>query len=128
MVAAPAKKAAKKKSPAAKAPKANKPAKASTVTDKERAKADAIGITVRGFRILKAVHSVDARLSYTEIASKSGVITNHLNGQLWGDGEWGAGERALGHEKMKLVRRYDTPDGIRVGLTAKGAKALESVK
>lgn len=117
--AAPTKKASVKKANKATAPKAPR---SDTAVARDKEAASVIGCTVRGYRILRALHHPDARLSYTEIASKSGVINNHLNGQLWGEGEWGAGDRALA--KLGLVKRHDGEGGVRVGLTAKGVKAI----
>lgn len=140
VAAKPVKKAAKKV-PSAKVnkPKSEKknkmtgaspcPPKSDAVLAKLKKQAKECGVTVRGLCILKALHHIDAKLSYNEIASKSGVGYNHLKDQIdTNDKPWGAKELAL--VTQKLVRKHDgtSEDPIRVQLTARGAKLLEKAK
>lgn len=99
--------------------------KSEAVVAKEKESAKLLGLSLRCYRLLKAIGSVDARLNLREVTAKSGVIQNHLPRALWGaSGEWGTNPNSLGN--LGLIRRYDDHDsrGYRVGLTAKGAKLL----
>lgn len=122
--------------------KVARPAKSDAAAAKERQQAKAVGVSIRGLRILRAIGRPEARLTYGEIAAKSGVIANHLSGQISGDGEWGAGKDALAkdgdvknNEARKksvgfgpLVKITSDEFGNRVSLTARGLKALEKAK